>query len=107
MQHRLKTVARLESCEILDIPEWLGEIPSDNHTIRQFFHIVSSEHPRLKERADRRSTIDQCAGHFRKRVEPSHRHPRLARIVKLRTATRLWRAKADQSSSAQRNESEC
>lgn len=48
----LKAVDRFEPSEVLDVSEWLGSIPRNEHTIREPFDVMRSGPSRLKEDAD-------------------------------------------------------
>ena len=76
--HREQDTARYPQAPRCISANHAHALPENSCDNQEFFRAV----------ADRRSTLDQCAGHFRKRVEPSNRQPRWARIVRLRTATR-------------------
>src|SRR6185437_10121764 len=65
LQHRLKSVCRLGPGEILDIPERLSKVPRDYHAIGEFLGVTSAGHPRLEERADRGSTVEQTTSSLR------------------------------------------
>src|SRR4029077_11707964 len=52
LQDGLKAIDRLEPGEILDVPEWLCQIPGDDHAIRQFLYIVRPGCPRFEEHTD-------------------------------------------------------
>ena len=95
MQRGLKAVHRLEPREVLDIAERLRKIPSDDHSVRQFLLVMSSQHSRLEEDTDRWDRVDQCAGSFTQLIEAGDRNTtRTRRPAQARTADGLLWAEA-------------
>lgn len=93
MQYQLKPVDRFEPSRVLDVPEWLTDIPRNDDTIREFFSVMRSGHSRLKEDADGRRSIDQSARAFRQRFESADGNAffRAARVIGLSPFSRVPR----------------
>src|ERR1022692_2615755 len=97
VQHYLKPVDRFEPGEVLDVSEWLGRVPRDDHTIRELFDVMRSGHSRLKEDADSRRPVDQSAGGFRQRFESADGNASFGAARTVGAVVFFSRAKADGS----------
>src|ERR1035438_198318 len=95
VQHDLKSVDRFKPSEVLDVSEWLGSIPRNDHTIRELFDVMRSGHSRLKENADRRRPVDQSAGGFRQRFESADGNASFGAARTIGAVVFFSRAKAD------------
>src|ERR1019366_8382999 len=97
VQHHLKPVDRFEPSEVLDVSEWLGSVPRNDHTIRELFDVMRSGHSRLEEDADGRRPVDQSAGGFSQWFESADGNASLGAARTVGAVVFFSRAKADGS----------